>query len=237
VDNGMGNVSLWELFRHGGPVMWPLLAASILGFAVVLERAVVFAYWYQSFGQVVVALRPLVTERAWSRAEQWCRRRGPFAHLAHVYLHHRNQPKEIREDVLRREGSLVLGHLETRLRWLAVLAQVSTLLGLLGTFYFMIYRFHPAATAGGQIQQSDFFAAIWDSFLSTMFGLAIAIPCSAAFQLFEGRVDAVSRQMSILVSYLDEWVRAGEGREAPGDGANGDGNQSPAKAEPLQESR
>ncbi|HMC64628.1 MAG TPA: MotA/TolQ/ExbB proton channel family protein [Gemmataceae bacterium] len=118
----------------------------------------------------------------------------------------------MREDVLRREGSLLIGHLGKHVRWLAVLAQISTLLGLLGTFWFMIYRFHPAATGGGQIQQSDFFAAIWDSFLSTMYGLAIAIPCSAAFQLFEGRIDAITRQMSVLVSYLDEWVRTADDR-------------------------
>src|SRR5262249_44798881 len=148
----------------------------------------------------------------WSEAEEYCRRRGPFTHLARVYLLRRHETKEVREDVLRREGSLLLGHLEKRVRWLAVLAQISTLLGLLGTFYFMIYRFHPTVTGGGQIQQADFFAAIWDSFLSTMYGLAIAIPCSAVFQLCEGRIDAITRQMSVLVSYLDEWTRLAENR-------------------------
>src|SRR5262249_6311982 len=120
VDNRMGNTSLWELFEHGGPVMWPLLAASILGLAVIGEGAVVFAWWYQGLGRVLTTLRPLISERAWPHAEQWCRRRGPFTHLARVYLQQRDQPKEIREDVLRREGSLVLGNLEQRLRWLAV---------------------------------------------------------------------------------------------------------------------
>jgi biopolymer transport protein ExbB len=225
----MGSLSLWELFEHGGPVMWPLLAASILGVAVIIERTVIFTWWYQSFDKVVNALRPLISKQAWPQVEQWCRRRGPLTHLARVYLDHRNQPKEIREDVLRREGSLLIGNLEKRLRWLAVLAQISTLLGLLGTFYFMIYRFHPSVSSGSQNQQADFFAAIWDSFLSTMFGLTIAIPCSAAFQLFEGRIDALTRQMSILVSYLDEWVRMAEGCAGAGSQVNGDGKLSAEK--------
>lgn len=207
---------LLDMFQRGGVVMWPLLTASILAVALILERALVFAWFYQRFGRVLHVLRPLVAQRAWGQAEQWCRERGPFTRVARAYVQNRDQPEKIREDVVRREGTLALGQLEQRLRWLATLAQVSTLLGLLGTFYFMIYRFRPEATASGQIPQAEFFAAIWESFLSTMFGLLIAIPCTVAYQLFESRVDAVTRNMGVLVSYLDEWRRnaeeAGRGR-------------------------
>jgi biopolymer transport protein ExbB len=196
-----------EMFVRGGPVMWPLLCASVLGLALILERAIVFIVWFQSFRRVVRNLQPLVLAGAWARAEEWCRQRGPFTYLAGVYLRNRNEPSKIREDVLKREGTLAIAHFERRLRWLATLAQVSTLLGLLGTFYFMIYRFHPEATASGSIPQAEFFAAIWESFLSTMFGLIVAIPCTAAYQVYESRVDAISRDLGVLVSFLDEWCR------------------------------
>jgi biopolymer transport protein ExbB len=203
----MGISSLRALFEHGGPVMWPLLAASVLALAVIIDRALVFLWEYQRLGSVVAALRPLICKHSWAEAERWCCRHGSLTSLARVYLQQRDQPREVRDDILRREGSLLLAHLEKRLRLLAVLGQISTLLGLLGTFYFMIYRFHPDATAGGQLQQADFFLAIWESFLSTMFGLMIAVPCTAAYHLFEGRADTVSREMSTLVSYLDQWAR------------------------------
>jgi biopolymer transport protein ExbB len=208
VEIGSERSMLREMFERGGPVMWPLLAASVLSLALILERTIVFIWWFQRFGRVVRTLRRLILAHAWGDAEKWCRQRGPFTHVALVYLRHRDQPEKIREDVLKREGTLMIGHLEQRLRWLAALAQVSTLLGLLGTFYFMIYRFRPEATASGQVPQAEFFAAIWESFLSTMFGLIIAIPCTAAYQIFESRVDAVSRDLGVLVSYLDEWRRA-----------------------------
>jgi biopolymer transport protein ExbB len=201
---------LFDMFQRGGPVMWPLLAASVLGMALILDRAIVLTWWFQRFGRVVDTLRPWIVSGAWDRAEAWCRRRGPFTHLALVYMQTRAEPEKTREDVLKREGTLMLSRLDRRLRWLAALAQVSTLLGLLGTFYFMIYRFRPEATAGGQIPQAEFFAAIWESFLSTMFGLIVAIPCTAAYQIFESRVDAVARDMGVLVSYLDEWRRTSE---------------------------
>lgn len=142
---------------------------------------------------------------------------GPFTYLAGVYLQQRDQPEKIREDVVKREGTVIVSRLEKRLRWLAALAQISTLLGLLGTFYFMIYRFRPEATATGQIPQAEFYTAIWESFLSTMFGLMIAIPCTAAYQIFEGRVEAVSRDLNVLVSYLDEWRRLAAAGKTIGD--------------------
>jgi biopolymer transport protein ExbB len=219
-----------EMFERGGPVMWPLLMASILGLALVLDRAVTLAWWYQRFEPVIRGLRPLVLDRAWYRAEEFCRRRGPFTYLAGVYLQQRDKPEKMREDVVKREGTVIVSRLEKRLRWLAALAQVSTLLGLLGTFYFMIYRFRPEATASGQIPQAEFYAAIWESFLSTMFGLMIAIPCTAAYQIFEGRVEAVTRDMNVLVSYLDEWRRISAAADvAPGEFRDGQSAQEGRK--------
>lgn len=52
----MGDFPMWELFQHGGPVMWPLLTASILGLAIILERCAVFLAAYQRLGTVVAAL-------------------------------------------------------------------------------------------------------------------------------------------------------------------------------------
>src|SRR5262245_17900179 len=137
----MGIHSLIDLFEHGGPVMWPLLAASVLALALILDRAIAFIWWHQSLRRVLKTLKPLILRQAWEKAEQYCERRGPYTWQARNYLRLWNAPKEVREDVLQREGTILLSHLETRLRWLATLAQISTLLGLLGTFYFMIYRF------------------------------------------------------------------------------------------------
>ena len=200
--------SILELFQLGGPVMWPLLVASILGLAIIIDRIWVFVSWQQNFDRFADALRPLVVACDWAKAEQLCQQRGFLSRLAGVYLKHRDASKEIREDLLRREGLLILAHLERGLRWLAMLAQISTLLGLLGTFHVMIMRFAQGQTGGGAVQPGDFSSAIWEALLTTMYGLLIAVPCSATYQVLEGRVDAIARELDILVSCLDEWRRA-----------------------------
>jgi biopolymer transport protein ExbB len=203
---------MWELFQLGGPVMWPLLAASIIGLGLILDRVFVFALWHQGMHSVVRKLQPLIASGTWEEAARWCQRRGPLTRMALVYLQQRDQSKEVRDDLIRREGLLVLAHLDRGLRWLAVLAQVSTLLGLLATFHVMIVRFSEGEV-GGQMQPASFSSAIWESLLTTMYGLLIAIPCSATYQILEGRVDAIARQIDVLISYLDQWCREAARRE------------------------
>jgi biopolymer transport protein ExbB len=111
---------------------------------------------------------------------------------------------------------LILGQLEAGLRWLAMLAQISTLLGLLGTFDVMIMRFAQGQMGGAQVQPAEFSSAIWEALLTTMYGLLIAVPCSAVYQVLEGRVDKTARQMEMLVSYLDQWRREGRRQRRAG---------------------
>lgn len=195
------NISFGELFKLGGPIMWLLFATSITALAFILDRIYVFTKYRQDFDLVVQTLRPLIISGDWQEAEEWCRRRGPYTRIAAVYLRQRNQPKEVREDLVRREGLIIISHLDKGLRWLAMLAQVSTLLGLLATFHVMIVRF-----SQGQ-GQANFISGVWEALLTTMYGLMIAIPCSAVYQVLEGRVDAIARHMDILVSYMDDWRR------------------------------
>jgi biopolymer transport protein ExbB len=204
------------LFVHGGIIAWALATAATIAVAVLIDRLIVFVRFHQSFERTVAALRPLFVEKNWTALETYCKRRGPYTNIARAYLQHHGDTKEVREDRLQREAQLVLDTLDRRLRLMAVLAQVGTLLGLLGTFYFMVQRFSPASQADGPMRQDVFLSSIWQAFLCTMFGLSIAVPCTVLYQLFEARVDAVSRQMGVLVSLLDEWMREGADRhDAP----------------------
>lgn len=198
-------MTAWEIFKIGGPVMWLLLATSILALSIILDRCTAFFRWRQKTYFVLTALEPLVKGGSWDAAAAWCmKRQGPFSNLAYVYLRNVHQPREIREDLLRREGLIIVGYLDRGLRRLAMLAQISTLLGLLGTFHVMIMR-----VASGQIGGTAGLStsSIWECFLTTLFGLMIAIPCSITYQLLEERLDNVTREMEILLSQLEEWRR------------------------------
>ena len=205
-------MTIWDLFKLGGPVMWLLLATSVVALSVILDRCFTFFRWRQKSGVVLEALEPLIKAGSWDIAAAWCcARQGPFSNLAYVYLQNVQQSREVREDLLRREGLIIVGYLDRGLRRLAMLSQVSTLLGLLGTFHVMIMR-----VASGQMGGASGLptSSVWECFLTTMYGLMIAIPCSITYQLLEERLDDVTRELDILVSQLEEWRRCAE--DGPG---------------------
>lgn len=200
----------WEIFKLGGPVMWLLLVTSVIALAIILERCATFFLWRQKSDVVADALEPLVKAGSWDTAAAWCySRQGPFSNLAYAFLHNVHQSREVREDLLRREGLSIIGYLNRGLRRLAMLAQVSTLLGLLATFHVMVVRLASgeAGTATGLPTSS-----VWECFLTTMYGLMIAIPCSITYQLLEERLDHITLELDILASRLEEWRRYAEER-------------------------
>lgn len=197
--------NLIQLFQKGGFAMWPLLVCSILGAAIMVERALYF--WrlrlpYESFW---TRLRGLLARRSLREAAALCRKSAnPIPRIAAVYLKRLNDDR-LRNEILKREGSLALEKLETRLRALAALTHVAPLLGLLGTVTGLVSAFHQIEILGGQVQPADLASGIWEALITTVFGLVIAIPCMAAYHGFEGLADQTARRMQFMVSELDEF--------------------------------
>ena len=85
--------------------------------------------------------------------------------------------------------------LEEKLNVLATIAQIAPLMGLLGTTLGMVKVF-------GVIQVENLFAnrelligGIWQSLVCTSAGLALAIPCYAAYNYLVSRVNSIVLEM------------------------------------------
>jgi len=202
---------MWEttfinLFERGGPVMWPLLIGSILGLAIILERLFFFARRRlptRGFEQKLIELiRRGNRDAAHALA---ARSRHPVAHIAKTYLSNLSCSDELRQDILRREGSRCMEETENNLRGLSLIAHLSPLLGLLGTVTGLVSSFHVIEKLDGMAQPAQLAAGIWESLLTTVLGLVIAIPCLAAYHGFEQRADRIARHMQFMISELNEF--------------------------------
>jgi biopolymer transport protein ExbB len=203
----MENLSFYDVFLRGGVVMWPLLFCSVLGAAVILERAFFFLFLRTqlkaaTFEQAVTDdLRRGQTVQALRLA----RSSGhPLAKVAAVYLENLDRPADLRTELVRREGSLQLERVEKRLRVLAAISHLAPLLGLLGTVIGMVMAFAKIEGLQGAMKPGDLAGGIWQALLTTVFGLAVAIPCMAAYHGFEGAADKLARRMQFIVTALDE---------------------------------
>src|SRR5262245_23137840 len=109
----MWDLNLTELFQKGGVVMWPLLACSVLGLAIMLERTVVVLWNSARFQSLVDHLRGWVQSGKIDEAKrELARSRGTVPRVALAYLQHLDSPAELREEVVAREASRHLTHLE-----------------------------------------------------------------------------------------------------------------------------
>jgi len=186
-------MSLIEIFRAGGPVMWPLLGCSLVSLAIIIERAIHL--------RASRFLQPAVVERLSALAEggridmalQFCRQQpGMFTNIVLAGL----ELVAGGEDVMRaKEAVEDAGRHETRrlnryLVTLSTIVGISPLLGLLGTVTGMIDVFTTIARSGaGQAAQLS--GGISEALITTATGLLIAIPSLVAYNFFHGQADAI----------------------------------------------
>ncbi len=207
----MESVAVVEFFQKGGPLMWVLLALSVVAVAVILDRIVV----YLSYGLwpdrwlrgLEDSLREGRIEEAGASAKN---NPHPVARVVEAYLDNRNLPGKIRLEAVKRAGSLSLEKVEARIRVLAAIAHLSPLIGLLGTVIGMVVAFSQIQALQGTVKPGDLAGGIWEALLTTVFGLAVAIPSMAAFHAFESHADKIARRMEMAIGILDEVLDAGQ---------------------------
>ena len=91
-----------------------------------------------------------------------------------------------------------------RLHYLSMLANVATLLGLLGTIHGLILSFQAVATADPAQKQALLAHGISVSMYTTALGLAVAIPAMVFFSFLTARQNQLIEQMSEKCAKLAE---------------------------------
>jgi biopolymer transport protein ExbB len=208
-----------HLFLKGGVFMWPLLFCSILGLAVILDRALVFLFLGRSTPVLQSLRESLVCKgrllHGGDLPTAILRSRHPVAAIARVYLRNLQRPAALRLELVKAEGSAQLERVEKRLRILATISHLSPLLGLLGTVTGLVIAFASMQSLGAAAKPSDLAGGIWEALLTTVFGLIVAIPCMAAYHGFEGAADKLSREMQSAVVLMDDLLEAAHALEEP----------------------
>ncbi len=201
----MNSMSLSELFHRGGSLMWVLLAFSLVACAVAVERILTYAsYGYSPdrwFESLLAKIRKSGPAAGLAMVIPY---RHPVARVAQTYLEQLNRPEKVRQDNVRRTGSVALESVEKNLRILAALAHLAPLVGLLGTVIGMVVAFSQIQSIQGTVKPSDLAGGIWEALLTTVFGLVVAIPCMALYHAFEGHADKIARRMEMAVTSLDD---------------------------------
>ncbi|NNF05864.1 MAG: MotA/TolQ/ExbB proton channel family protein [Candidatus Eisenbacteria bacterium] len=186
-------MALQSLLQQGGPVMVVLFGMSIVGLAIVLFKIVQFAKLsLNSRGFIDTSLELLEAGKTKEAKAALAGQKHPVARVMESALDAGLDPLMDRESTdaeVGRIGSREVQNMESLLRGLSTIANLSPLLGLLGTVLGMIEAFMDMEGAGAKVDPSVLSGGIWEALLTTAVGLAIAIPSMGAYLFFEGVVD------------------------------------------------
>ena len=180
---------MWELFKAGGLLMWPILACSVLAVAIAAERL-----W--RLRRSKVAPPNLVAQivhlhrrqRIDAEALKALRESSPRGCVLAAGLANLRHSREVMKEAIEETGRHVVHELERHLNALGTIAAISPLLGLLGTVVGMIKVFDVITTQG--VGNAEVLAGgISEALITTAAGLAVAIPSLILYRYLRGRVD------------------------------------------------
>lgn len=175
-----------RFFQEGGNFMLPIAIVLTIGLAIALERALYLFKVSRQNGKAIAAINPLLQNLEFNNIASLTEK-SAITTIFQAGIHrmeHTRRREEI-EHAMEEEVMETLPQLEKRTQYLATLANISTLLGLLGTIIGLIAAFSAVANADPAEKASLLSQSISVAMNTTAFGLIAAIPlllCHAVLQ-------------------------------------------------------
>lgn len=190
---------MWQFIVKGGPVMIPIIIASIFGLAIVLERLWVFrkigtVNSYEFVQDIFRNIKSGNTKSAMQLCEENIKH--PIAAVFRLGLERRLLPMERLEKILEQDGNNQMEKLGKFLGALASIISIEPLLGFLGTIVGLIQAFMSWEKAGANITVNALAGGIYQAMITTAAGLIIAIPLYLFYNYFINRIKHISNSLN-----------------------------------------
>src|SRR5438477_653800 len=201
------------LLSHGGPMIWLILGASAVALAVFIERVLHFHRAQINSMEFLNGVRNVLKRGNVVEALSICDATpGPVARLVKTAILNRERGREGVRESLEEAGLIEVPPLEDKLNLLATIAQVAPLMGLLGTVLGFMHIFGVLQTKTTLATMQELSQGVWQALICTAAGLAVSIPCYAAYNYLVSRVNAIVLDMekaaTEIVNIVTEPVRA-----------------------------
>ena len=203
--------NLLSVFNDGGPLMYPIALCSVVMMVFVFERFIALRR-----GRVIPA--PFVTrfleqlregqidrDKALKLCDQ---NKSPVAQVFAAAMKKWGRPAVEVEQAILDTGERVTNQLRTHIRLFNGIAQVSPLLGLLGTVLGMISSFNAISASEAVGQRERMAGGIAEALLTTAAGMLVAIPALIAYLYFVGRVDQLIVEIDAHGQQIVELISA-----------------------------
>ncbi len=197
-----------QQFLNGGPFMWPILIAALIGLIFVLER---FAHMIggMSTGEPFANdVSETVMSEGIDAAITKCEdAKGPVANILLSALERAHRSVEEAEDALDNAGAIEMASMEKNMSWISLMITTAPMLGFLGTVVGMIKAFNDIKAAQ-DISPAVVADGISIALLTTAFGLIVGIFLqilqNGVMYMIDNRIVVIQRSIASLTIALRE---------------------------------
>ncbi len=179
-----------RFFQEGGVFMYPIVVILAFGLAIAIERYFYLTYVRSSNRRMWNRLQPMLESGQFDQALEVAI--GSKAAISNILGYGLNRLRSGRErdevELAMEEGLMeIIPRLEKRTHYLAIFANISTLLGLLGTIMGLTAAFTAVSGASPADKADLLSASISVAMNTTAFGLMVAIPLLLAHAIMQSK--------------------------------------------------
>jgi len=114
---------------------------------------------------------------------------------------------------LEESGQQQVARLYRATEWIALIATVAPMLGLLGTVVGILVALDTLRASEGVPRPDELAGGISLALVTTVMGLIVAIPCTFAFAFLRSRIDQLADEVAGIIEDLTSGIEAGGGKQ------------------------
>ena len=197
--------SLWSMFTMGGPLMWVLLALSILAIYLIGRKWWVIRSASRIDPLFMQDIRDYMNDGKIKSAVTLCRKYdNPVARMVETGIHRMGRPMADIQSAIENIGNVEVARLEKGLPLLATIAGGAPMIGFLGTVMGMVQAFFNMSKAGNNIDITLLSDGIYTAMLTTVGGLIVGIIAYFGYNWLTSKVsDLVYKMESSTMEFID----------------------------------
>ena len=197
--------SLFSMFTMGGPLMWVLLALSILAIYLIGRKWWVIKNASKIDSHFMKDIRDYITDGKTKSAITLCRKYdNPVARMIETGINRMGRPMADIQSAIENIGNVEVARLEKGLPLLATIAGGAPMIGFLGTVMGMVQAFFNMSKAGNNIDITLLSGGIYTAMLTTVGGLIVGIIAYFGYNWLTGKVsDLVYQMESSTMEFID----------------------------------
>jgi biopolymer transport protein ExbB len=210
----IGDETPMELFKHGGPVMWPMLILAFVALTVIVERLI---FIFQENGrhepEVVEKMLENVEKGDTEGAVQIGRKSRDS--VARILVYSLSNKQYSLSNAFIRASGQELGRYQQGMATLDTCITAAPLLGLLGTVTGMMGTFGALGT-GSDIasQASKITGGVAEALIATCCGLFVAVCSLLPYNYLNARADQAKQEIADASHALEILIKKSEAEAA-----------------------